>query len=985
MKNLYISIIFIGLCFYLPISQTQAQIYEPEGINMPGNWDNWDNPPTNLVLANPNQSTGGMLIKYDNAIPRWVTSFNVAATGGDLVGGDFDWLFTSGPDGNYFQNKWASVDANVNELQTYTFGGADDNTITLDNGFWYTMVWEDIGYADCRAIFMKTSVEPVNITTVSEPTGVVANQVVDIDFTISGNASSEEYFYLQYSTDAWGSSSVVNANVSGINGTVSIPGLPESTVVEYNVFSSTINNVSSDGFLYALRINDDSGDNYSYTIGTPPPDTIGWCNLQWPPDGEILPNGEFIVYGQAFIYNLTEIADSLQELQAWIGYHTSDTDPSTWTNWIPAYYFGQAGDNDEYSADLGSFLGTEGTYYYATRYKYPNQEYVYGGYSAGGGDFWDGVDYVSGILTVTNDPTPEEITWANLQWPADGEIEPEQEFMVFGQVYIENITSGDDPVSDLEAWIGYSTSNTDPATWTNWISADFSSNQGNNDEYEADLGAEMDAEGTFYYATRYKYLDQEFKYGGYSDNGGNFWDGTDNISGVLTVTSDPTPDVIGWANLQWPPTGEILPEEEFIVYGQAWIDGVTSQSDSLVDLQSWIGYSATDTDPATWTNWIPAYYLGEDGDNDEYTGDLGSLMSTQGTFYYATRFKYLEQEYVYGGYSDDGGGFWNGTDYVSGILTVTDNPAPDTIGWCNLQWPPNGSIEPFQEFIVYGQAWVDGVTNQADSLTDLQAWIGYSVTNTNPAEWTEWIPAWYEGADGDNDEYTADLGAMMDSEGTYYYATRFKYPNQDYVYGGYSDDGGDFWDGTDYVNGVLTVQEGLVAFPVPFNITDATGLYTNIKLKGDMTNWNWTDMVQDGADWSVTLDIFPGTYEWGVLEDDGSTEGIWLVIGDNLVMSVDETGTVTGQTSYTVTFVGLEELSSNIEVYPNPVKDMLWIQRQTEDAVTINIMNVRGELIKTIIGNTAKTKLDLSDLASGMYFIQFSDGQRQYQMKIIKE
>ncbi len=1099
---------------------TQAQIYEPEGLNMPGDWDSWANPPTNLVLANPNQTVGGLLVKQNNAVPRWTTTINVAATGGDLSEGFYSWIFTSGPDGNYFQNKWSSVDVTIDDLQNYTYGGADDNTVALENDFYYTMVWEDIGYVDSRAIFMKTSLEPVEILTVSEPTGINANEAVDVDFTIAAAPCPEEYFYLQYTTDGWATAHIINPTLNGTSGTAIIPGQAESTVVEYNIFSSSVSNVSSDGFLYAMRINDKNELNYSYTIGVALPDTIGWCNLQWPNNGQIQPEQEYLVYGRAFIYNVTEQTDPVAGLDAWVGWNDTDTDPSTWTNWVAAPYFGNVGNEDEFSVDLGAEITTEGTYYYASRFKYLDQDFVYGGYSADGGDFWDGLENVSGELIVSNDPIPDEISWCNLEGPSSGEILPLEAFLVYGQVYIEEITNGEEVVADLDAWIGWSDIDSDPSTWTNWIAADFDSNQGNNDQYISDLGTEMSAEGTFYYATRFKYQDQDYEYGGYSESGGNFWDGANHVSGVLAVTNDPTPDeinwcnlqwppsgeiepsgvflvyaqvfidgitnssdpvddlqawigygdvgsdpttwihwfpasfsshmgnndeyildlgeemtlegafeyatrfqyqdqayvyggynesgggfwngtdnvsgilnvledpvgdTIAWANLQWPPMGEIVPNQEFIVYGQAFIDGGTAQSDSLTDLQVWVGYNDLDTDPASWTNWIPAWYLQDDGDNDEYAIDLGSMMGTLGTYYYATRFQYEDQDFVYGGFSEWGGDFWDGVENISGVLTVTNDPLPDTIGWCNLQWPPNGSIEPNAEFNIYCQAWIDGISSQADSLVDLQAWIGYSVNNTNPAEWTDWIPAWYSSGDGENDEYLADLGAVMGTEGTFYYASRFMYLDQDYVYGGFSVNGGGFWDGLENVNGMLTVEEGTSVFPVEFVVTDATGLYSNIKLKGDMTSWSNVDMQQDGNEWSVTLDISPGTYEWGILEDDGTANGIWLIVGDNLVVSVDAEGNVAGETTYTVTYVGIDELASSSHIYPNPVHDQLWINHTSDQIIHIRLLDAAGKLINEFKSVEDQIVLELQELTNGLYFLEINDGDHHFRSKIIKQ
>ncbi len=986
MKKFYLGFIILNLLFFLTPQLSFSQIFEPEGLNMPGAWNDWTNPPTNnLALANPNQVTNGRLVKLNNTVARWQTTIHVAATGGDMVAGTYEWLFTSGPTTNYFQNKWADVTVSMNQLQTYTKEGGTNNTITVVNGKWYTMVWEDLGYNDSRAIFMVTSDEPVEIPTVTVPADISENEAAVVGFTVSETPCAEEKFYVQYTTNGWTTSSILSASLTGLNGTATIPGQAESTVVEFNVLSSTIVGMTENGFLQSIAMNDDGGINYTYNVGTPLPDTIGWANLQWPPIGEILLTEEYFVYGRAFIYNVTEQADSLTDLQCWIGYSTANTNPATWTNWIPAYYSVGVGNNDEYVADLGSFMTNEGTYYYATRFKYQNQNYEYGGYSDGGGDFWDGEDYVSGVLTVTNNPTPGQINWANLQWPPSGQIAPLAEFIVYGQAYILNETSLADSLVDLECWIGYHTANTDPSTWTNWVPAYYVAQVGNNDEYLADLGSFMTNEGTFYYATRFKYQDQPYVYGGYSDNGGGFWNGTDYVNGELEVSNEPFPDEITWANLQWPADGEILPGAEFMVYGQAYIENLTQLADSLEDIQAWVGYSTSNTNPNTWTNWFPMYYNGQVGSNDEYSGDLGSEIDQVGTYYYATRFQYIDQEFVFGGYSENGGGFWNGTTNNSGVLLVTETPTPDTIGWANLQWPPSGFIEPQAEFFVYGQAYIEGITNQTVEVEELDCWIGYSNTNTDPSTWTIWIPATYSGPDGNNDEYVANLGAVMTTEGIYYYATRFKYLDQDYVYGGYSDDGGNFWDGVTYVNGVLTVEEGLTPFPVTFNITDATGLYSHIMFKGQMNNWTPVAMVQNGVEWSVTIDVMPGIWEWGVFEDDGSPNGLWLIVGPNLIVSVDNNGNITGTTSYTVTFVGVSEVENQVSIYPNPVSDWLFIKRNSTNNLELDVLDVTGNVVYQTQSNMSDTRLNTAKLASGMYFLRIKEGSKSTLLRFVKQ
>jgi len=80
--------------------------------------------------------------------------------------------------------------------------------------------------------------------------------------------------------------------------------------------------------------------------------------------------------------------------------NSTSTNPSTWTNWISAAYHTDNGNNDEYKANIATGLA-EGTYYYASRFKLGEADYVYGGFQSG---FWDGTTNVNGALVISNSP-----------------------------------------------------------------------------------------------------------------------------------------------------------------------------------------------------------------------------------------------------------------------------------------------------------------------------------------------------------------------------------------------------------------------------------------------------------------------------------------------------------------------------------------------------------------------------------------------------
>ena len=262
---------------------------------------------------------------------------------------------------------------------------------------------------------------------------------------------------------------------------------------------------------------------------------IGWANLQWPGTGTIARYDDYNVYARVFALGVTDAVGQGAGITAWIGYSTSDTDPSTWTDWVAATYLGDVDvNNDEYIANLGANLSETGTYYYASRFQLGSAPYVYGGFNSG---FWDGTTNVSGVLTVTALP---QIDWANLQWPGSGSIDVGGSFNVYAQVYKLGITDAAGQGAGITAWIGYSTSNSDPSTWINWITASFGGDAGNNDEYTANISSTLPS-GTYYYASRFQLGAADYIYGGYHLDAGGFWDGTTNVSGVLTVNvSGPT-------------------------------------------------------------------------------------------------------------------------------------------------------------------------------------------------------------------------------------------------------------------------------------------------------------------------------------------------------------------------------------------------------------------------------------------------------------
>lgn len=155
------------------------------------------------------------------------------------------------------------------------------------------------------------------------------------------------------------------------------------------------------------------------------------------------------------------------------------------------------------------------------------------------------------------------------------------------------------------------------------------------------------------------------------DAAGNASLASDEVSGVPHL-------VIGWANLQWPPTlthtiSATNPTET--AYGQVWIDGATSQPGPTPSLRAQLGFGPAGTSPASnagWT-WVDAAFNVDAGDNDEFKAAL--LPDATGSSDYVYRYTVTDgRDWLY---ADLNGPIMAGAlPSDPGRLTV--NPSADT-------------------------------------------------------------------------------------------------------------------------------------------------------------------------------------------------------------------------------------------------------------------------------------------------------------------
>ena len=251
-------------------SVLQAQIFESEGLNMPGQWNGFTNPPeANSVFGSATQVNGGLTL-ITTGQRRWQTSIHIAESNADTSAGTYSWLFTSGPTNNPYANKWAGVNVVMNTIQSYSFNTGADNVISLENDRYYTFNWEDIGYFSTRAIVMPTTSAPVNFVSLNYlPLNPTSSEGCQVQVDLDAIPSNDQFIYVRYSLDNFATSSILLMTVNGTTASAEIPALSNGTDVSFYVFSTSIENPTADFDLQTLRFINDDGLNFSYSVSDP--------------------------------------------------------------------------------------------------------------------------------------------------------------------------------------------------------------------------------------------------------------------------------------------------------------------------------------------------------------------------------------------------------------------------------------------------------------------------------------------------------------------------------------------------------------------------------------------------------------------------------------------------------------------------------------------------------------------------------------------
>ena len=72
-------------------------------------------------------------------------------------------------------------------------------------------------------------------------------------------------------------------------------------------------------------------------------------------------------------------------------------------------------------------------------------------------------------------------------------------------------------------------------------------------------------------------------------------------------------------------------------------------------------------------------------------------------------------------------------------------------------------------------------------------------------------------------------------------------------------------------------------------------------------------------------------------------------------------------------------------LYPNPAKDYVVVSLKNNDPATIRVINVMGQVMKTVYTTEEKNRISTKDLSAGIYFLSVEQNGRRFTTKFSKQ
>lgn len=188
----------------------------------------------------------------------------------------------------------------------------------------------------------------------------------------------------------------------------------------------------------------------------------------------------------------------------------------------------------------------------------------------------------------------------------------------------------------------------------------------------------------------------------------------------------------------------------------------------------------------------------------------------------------------------------------------------------------------------------------------------------------------------------------------------------------------------------------------------SVGASFSLALKADHTLWSWGDnsrgQLGDGTQINKNIPTqitslndcdkivnYPYYTSFVIKQDKtlwgwGSNVNGQLLIGNIYGLTTEFQNILNPMLNTCSVLINSENIAyeNEIKIYPNPSSYFIYISNATDKIIdTITICNINGQILK--VQNKSFNKIDVSDLANGLYFINLTVGEKAFSFKFIKE
>ena len=143
----------------------------------------------------------------------------------------------------------------------------------------------------------------------------------------------------------------------------------------------------------------------------------------------------------------------------------------------------------------------------------------------------------------------------------------------------------------------------------------------------------------------------------------------------------------------------------------------------------------------------------------------------------------------------------------------------------------------------------------------------------------------------------------------------------------------------------------------------------------------WTKVlktINGGANWTIQSSGISGTYD--------NLSSVFF-LNANTGFTVGYKGRILKTTNGGGLGIAENNTSTSFTIYPNPADDMITInlEHSSHTIMNLNIYNVAGSLVKTLLLQQNEQKINVSDISKGIYIVEIkSEGWTEKQKLIIQ-